>query len=551
MYQGKFSSDKRGATTSELLQQRKADEEAEKSRQAAREAAKKAAAARRQQEEQDLLVRRRPQPRPADPRQQPGPRQARQAAAAPEKPVKAQKPPKAPKAEKPVKSHRKGTLVFYSFYFSFIFLFFVATFFGLQWLHGWLSDYEQAQPDVRCAEIFEQLFAHPDWSALYDQSGSAGTAFEGKDAYVAHMEQKVGGQALTYQETSAGLSGGKKYFFKLGEEKLGWFSLKGETTSDAITAIPDWELDHIELFLNYDNSYRIQAMDGHNVYVNGVPLDDSYTIQKVSTLAEDYLPAGTVGVRMCTYEVNNLMAQPVVTVFDDKNNEMPVVFDEEKGMFIEQTKANTISEEQQETALNAVKAYAKFMIEATTRAEVAKYFDASSETYKVIVKDEKWMQANSGYDFTNEKVADFCMYSDELFSARVQMSLDVTRKDGTVKPYPIDTTLFFELQNNGKWLAYDMTNEDVMAPVGKVRLTFMNDETTRISSDFYPTDAKELDTPMLSVPEGKTFTGWVVQGLDEQGQKIMTVMFEPDETGHVILPAGNVLKPMTLYPLFE
>ncbi len=68
--------------------------------------------------------------------------------------------------------------------------------------------------------------------------------------------------------------------------------------------------------------------------------------------------------------------------------------------------------------------------------------------------------------------------------------------------------MFFAKQSTGKWLVYDMTNQDVQKPIGKVRLTFMNGDQV-ISSDFYDTNATELDTPMISVPEGKVFSGWV------------------------------------------
>ena len=490
----------------------------------------------------------RPSQRPQAPQQAQAPRAPQQRPVQRQNPAPRQTPRQTPQ---PVpKKGRKGTLVFYSFYFSFVLLFVGATFLGLQWLHGWLSDYEQAQPDVRCEEIFQQLFRSPDWGMLYDMSGAEGSTFEGRDAYVAHMSQKVGSSQLTYQETSAGLSGDKKYFFKLGDEKLGWFTLHGETDSDAITAIPDWQLDQVEVFLDYSRSYDIVLMDGHTAYVNDVPLDESYTIQIASTLAENYLPTGTTGIRMCTQRVTGLMAQPVVTIFDEDNQPMEVRFDEATRTFTEQTPANTITEEQQSTVVGAMKAYAEFMIESGTRANVAKYFDASSDIYHVITTGEKWMQSNSGHTFTGTQVSGFCMYSDDLFSARVVSSLDVTRKDGTVRSYPIDITLFFELQSNGRWLAYDMTNEDVQKPVGKVRLTFMDGD-TQLATGFYDTDSKYLDTPMISVPEGKVFSGWVRTDVDENGVSTLTVVFTPDESGHVDLPAGNVLTPMVLTALFE
>ena len=96
---------------------------------------------------------------------------------------------------------------------------------------------------------------------------------------------------------------------------------------------------------------------------------------------------------------------------------------------------------------------------------------------------------------------------------------------------------------------YESTNVDVNAPVGKVRLTFM-DGTTELSSDFFQTDATELDTPLVSAPEGKVFSGWYRIDEYENGTTY-TMVFNPDGSGHVTIPAGTTLEPMTLYALYE
>ena len=201
-------------------------------------------------------------------------------------------------------------------------------------------------------------------------------------------------------------------------------------------------------------------------------------------------------------------------------------------------------------AIKAVETYALFMIEKATAQQVAKYFDSSTSTYNTIVKSEVWWtQRNNGAAFSDEKVSAYCRYSDELFSVRVSTVLNVTRTDGTIKQYPVDTTLFFKRKGTG-WIVYDMTNEDVTRPVGEVRLTFMNGEEV-LTTGFVANDATSLTTPILSAPEGKKFAGWVRESYDENGTKTLTIMFVPDESGNVTLSAGSILEPMTLYALFE
>ena len=126
--------------------------------------------------------------------------------------------------------------------------------------------------------------------------------------------------------------------------------------------------------------------------------------------------------------------------------------------------------------------------------------------------------------------------------------MNVTLKDGNTRDYSIDQALFFR-KKNGNWVCYEMTNEDVTKPVGKVRITFINDGTT-LSSEFYDTNATSLMAPVVATPEGKVFSGWVKEEVNN-GVKELTVVFTPDESGLVTIGTGVTLEPMTLYALFE
>ena len=52
-------------------------------------------------------------------------------------------------------------------------------------------------------------------------------------------------------------------------------------------------------------------------------------------------------------------------------------------------------------------------------------------------------------------------------------------------------------------------------------------------------------------PEGKVFVGWALEGVNDEGLKTLTVVFGPTENGVVVLPAGTILEPMTLFAHFE
>lgn len=546
MYQGKFDAKSRGENTPEetlqsILEARSAaiaeKEERAKRRAAASEAAKKSAP--KQAAAQKPAARKTEQP------------------AADFKPMESlqEQPAPAPKAAKPAKAKKKGprtgTLVFYTLYCMMIILFALGTVGTLMWLNGWLQDYEAAQPTVKCQEVFDELFAKPDWAKLYEMAKVQDTPYEGVDQYVAYMTEKVGDQKLTFVETSAGLMKGKKYIVRLGNEKIATFLLTGE--GEKVTDIPNWKLGEVELFFSRQQSYLIQKLDGHQTYVNGVALSDDFTIQIATTKADEFLPIGVTGVRTTIQRIDGLMAQPTVTVFTQTGEEMPVVYEEATGTFVEQTKSTTITDEEKEVVIGAMKAYAEFMINASgSRAAVAKYYDGGSQTYNDILKmqQELWMNADHGHSFDEPEINGYTKYNDELFSVHGRITMHTTLKDNSKRDYTVDQSYFFT-KKNGKWVCYETTNEDISQPVGKVRLTFMDESGNELNSQFYETSTPSLVTPVLSAPSGKVFSGWVTESVDETGKKTLNVVFTPDENGQVTLGAGSSLVPMTLYPLFE
>lgn len=552
MYQGKFDKKRKSssASTSELVSERNAAAE-----RAAQKAARTAPAqkqASRAAAPQKQTASRQPVPqKQAAPQKQTAARQApAQRQAAPQKQT-------VPQSAPPRRGPRLGGVIFYTLYFLFIFLFFVATFIGLKWVQGFLIDYEAAQPTVKCEEVFHQLFDDPDWGALYDAAGVEDTEYEGKEEFVAYMENLVGDSELTYQETSAGLSGNKKYFVKLGDAKLASFTLVDENASaDAVpsmTEIADWKLGDIELFYEREESYRIQLVEGHTAYVNGVPLGEEFTIQKTTSRSggSDFLPAG-VSSSSCIHiqEIDGLMGMPTVKILDANGTEMEMVYDSEQEMFVEQTETTTISDEEKEIVLKAMKTYAEYQIKEATSMELAKYFDSNEEAYKSIMQTVlAWTKGNNGYSFSEESVTHYARYSDTMFSVYASTKMSINLTDGGTTEKPINATFLFS-KKSGSWKIIKMTNADIAELVTQVRLTFKDDDNV-LSNDFYDNDTTLLNAPLVSVPDGKVFSGWVRHVVDENGKDAWELVFTPEEDGVVTIPSGTILEPMTLYALFE
>ena len=389
------------------------------------------------------------------------------------------------------------------------------------------------EPDHR--GMFSKLFAQPDWAALYEQAGEQGTEFESADAFSAHMRNLVGDAVLTYQEVYTDLPDTHRYLVYSGESKIAAFTM---------TDGPDWVLDDLELYYHPSLSVTVEVGPEHTVYVNGVALDDQYTIRTQETLAEKYLPESVHGYRRKWQRVDDLLAEPEITVLDEAGLPVALERDSETGVYRIITQAGAqMTEAEADLARQAAIADAKYAIGALTNAQLKSYFDENSPLYKMLVTNPRNLQkyTSSSIDEKTMEVSDFVRYSDTIFSVRVKLTQKIIRTTGTLKVYELNKTYFFTLTDKGyRVSAY--TNERVTEPVEQVRLTFVYDDMQ--TAVVVSSRDQKVSAPEITAPEGKEFLGWASRTTSADCVT-MTVRILPDGT---ILGA---LEPMTLYPVYQ
>ncbi len=456
------------------------------------------------------------------------------------------------KKEKKKKGIRIGTIIFYLLYLMLIGAAAYGINYGLNLLEDWLTIYEASQPDTRSSEIFNEHFANPDWGKIYDMAGLEGTQFEGKDAYVTYMESKVGDTELTYSKTSAGLSGGQKYIVKLGDEKVATFTMQNPVTDEL--EIPEWNLDKIEAgFFTRNEDVTILTQPGRTVTLNGVPLDESYIVKTTSSVVDSYLPGGMHGDRTMTLYAKGFLVAPEVMVIDEAGNVVELEYNQENNTYSETLLANPvvqeISKEEHDALVDATIAYCKHMIGAKG-VTLKNHFDSTSAIYGNIMKNELWFKGYARYDFTESTVSEYHRYTDTLFSARIQITLNVYRTNGSLKAFPVNTTMFLEKNNKGQWLVNNMTNVDIHEILTQVRLTWMQDEET-LANDMVDATTNFLTPPAVTVPEGKEFLGWFTESADSDGNVTLSLVFAPTENGKIALADDYVLEPMVLQARFD
>lgn len=409
--------------------------------------------------------------------------------------------------------------------------------FGL--LRPWLTRFEAAQPKHTSQQVFQNLFSPADWGRVYDLSSDLPLDREG---FVQAMEELAGNRELTLVETSAGLSGNRRYLVKAGNDSLACFTLSAETQNKETR----WRLNGVELLVPLaPKMMDIQTLAGQRVLVDGRELGEDCQVRLTETAAERYLPEGVQGRRTVLWQTRE---SADVAVLNADGEKVPLTYDEAARRYTVEETPDQPTDQERAALTGAAKTYARYMIRQSTPAQLKTYFDSGSAIYRTICSSEIWIKQTSGHTFSNEEISQFTRYGEDLFSARVSMHLDVRRGNGSAKPYEIDSTFFFH-KKNGAWRAFDMTNMDVQEETVHTRLVFLDGE-RELGRLFVSSKDHSFTPPVPPEHPGQRFAGWAIR--EQQGANVtMTILFRPDGAGSVTLPSGYSPEPMALYAAFE
>ena len=298
-----------------------------------------------------------------------------------------------PPAKKQKKKHRGPRITGVIFYLLFFAAIAAAVFWSRQQaelLGRELEIFEPAQPEYRCEEIFQTLFADPDWGKLNADAGCQDTAFETVDAYVSYMENRVGDRDLTYEEIAPSEPASRKYAVLLETEPVATFTMVNTAPGQDV---PDWQPGPVEVFFSRQQDYRISMPYGCTVTVNGVALDDSYILQTDAIQVTGQDGSALELNKSCILHVDDLLVMPTVAVTAVDGSAMEVQYDEASRTFsVPLVQAEAISQEKQDLALEAVKTYCLFMVNKSGAGDLSRYFKRGTDTYRYITgSDLMWV----------------------------------------------------------------------------------------------------------------------------------------------------------------
>lgn len=380
------------------------------------------------------------------------------------------------------------------------------------------------------AAKFEALFSDPDWEALYSLASIPDTQFENATTYANYMTDKVGDIPLTCQEVRTDIPQTHRYLVNCGTTKIAAYTLTE----------PDWALGKMELFFDRSVSITVQTPPDYTVFVNGAALDETYTVRTLQTKAEKYLPDGLHGIRQRWQTVTGMFCEPTLTAVDANGSTVKLIYADGIYQLADEQPAE-ITQQQIDFLSSAAKADARYAIGAIREAELAKYFDESSDLYQMLTDNPRNLQKYTSSSVEDIVVGEFVQYSDTLFSANVKLTQKIIRTSGTLKTYTMDKTYFFIRTVSGEYRVTAYTNEHMTDLIETVRLTFVTD--SEPVSMVIDATAQTVNPP--AVDNADTFLGWATRSVSEDGTIVYTVRILPDGT------VLGELEPMQLYPVLD
>lgn len=407
-------------------------------------------------------------------------------------------------------------------------------------LSAWLEQYEISQEDLVDDEIYELLFADPDWALLYNMVGIEDTSFEGRDEFVTYMEAKIGDDPLTYVEVPTGFEPHRRFSVRHNGQEIGYFTMiPTEATEDHSGS---WTLGTVDLYFTRTQSVSVTILPGQTVYINKVPLDDSYTTMTYHTLVEDYLEDELHGCRYLQQTITGLLVQPEVTVLDTFGRPVPLTQDPQTGNYsVEIPTSEAITDEECQLVLEAAKAEALFSIRQITISKLRQSFDSASSAYSELIATSANIDVSS-YLIREETIVidDYYRYSEDLFSVHASVTVDVTDKTGTVHSLTTDISYFFRPNSTGKFMVVERVTEDLQKPIVQVQLRYMIGDVEEVTM-------VNTDSSVILAPSCTGMNAW---GKLEADGSLTTVLLL-QEDGTFSLAEGQMLEAMTLYPILE
>lgn len=365
-------------------------------------------------------------------------------------------------------SKKRKAPVFWICFAVFVLVMAVFWMFIIRYVMKCLVIYEDSQPEYLVEKFIDTL---EDGTALDSISfAKSSNRFESSDIYKEKYIKNIEGKTYTYEKSTKSYDAAHPVYNIYADDTLIAHVTLNELSSKQLMFILSsqvWEIESIEpLYETGTQGVTVVVPDNYSVFVNDVKLDsreltgESWELEDLQ-YAKEYVDVP----KLVEYRVENMLAAPVVTIYNNLGNTVMYTADEQGNIRVDSFMRSTMDLELAEQVLVNAKNYSNFFsrdIEGCRNsvAPIAYMFPENSyylelaENYRL---NDMWMySAHETPVFSEEVVSNYIIYTSELFSVDVYFEKNMTLTLNGEKRKDITNTRFYYAKINDEWLIVDM-----------------------------------------------------------------------------------------------
>lgn len=334
-------------------------------------------------------------------------------------------------------------------------------------LYVWntMIKYESMQPKGAMEQLIKEITVE-DMDFTQTENPSE---FEDEDIFIAQMEERIDGADLYFRQREGSYDAKAPVFDVYDNEDLLYtvtLKEKKEIRMMLILSASEWEIEsvipNVELG---EYAVNITVPDNYEVKVNGIILEEEKHGGVKSPIEKlEYSGEYTQVPELVSYRFEGLVNEPVIEVSDWKQEKIDVS-DDGSQILIDCFPTEQIPEDLQEYVLEAVKTYSNFFsrdLEGCQKSTKPirhlfpedSYYLEMAENYR---RHDMWMY--SGHNapvFDKEKVTNYTVYSDTLFSCEVFFEKTMILTKGGGKRVDTVHDVYYFVKIDGNWLISDI-----------------------------------------------------------------------------------------------
>ncbi len=333
-----------------------------------------------------------------------------------------------------------------------------------------MKKYEAAQPEKYVDKVVQKIEDGNFEDVTY--TSGADNKFEPNLDYKKEFESLVAGKELDFKISADSYDSLKpKYDILIGEEKVATVNLKSvkEYKKMAILVLSEWEVDSIVPVVKAGNyEIEITLPMNYEAEINGIKLtDEELSGDAVEMEGFDYVKEYVEAPKTVTYVVKGLANVPELKVNGEVIASDKLTVKGNKYSYTADYEAQEIPAELRDYVLNAAKKYSNYFSRdlegcRESTAPIADIFPAGSYYIQMAEKyrqEDMWMySAHSAPVFTNEKVSNYIVYSEDCFSVEVAFDKTMVLTLNGNERLDQNNQVYYYVKIDGKWLIADMHN---------------------------------------------------------------------------------------------